>query len=111
MKVMDNVSTVTTNYGSGYAIKSDGTLWAWGYNGYGQLGVGDTVDRSAPVKVMDNVSTVTANDYFDDGSGYDYYGSGYAIKSDGTLWAWGYNGYGQLGVGDRVDRSAPVKVM
>ena len=91
---------VISNGPSRYAIKSDGTLWAWGYNS-GQLGVGDTAYRSAPVKVMDGVSTVTTN-------GFE---SIYAIKSDGTLWAWGSNSSGQLGVGDTVDRSAPVKVM
>ena len=99
VKVMDNVSTITTNGGTAYVVKADGTLWAWGNNDYGRLGVGDVKNRYAPVKVADNVSTITDSDY-----------SVYAVKADGTLWAWGNNYWGQLGVGDDETRHVPVKV-
>ena len=97
---MDNVSTIN-NGGSPFAVKKDGSLWAWGNNDYGQLGVGDTNDRLSPAKVMDNVSTINVSDHI----------STFAVKKDGSLWAWGRNGVGQLGVGDTNDRLSPAKVM
>ncbi|MBK7148652.1 MAG: hypothetical protein IPH78_07440 [Bacteroidetes bacterium] len=70
------------------AIRADGTLWAWGYNSYGQLGTNNTTTFNYPVQVGSATN-------------WQYVSAGYyhtmAIKSDGTLWAWGYNGYGQLG--------------
>ncbi|MBI4222494.1 MAG: hypothetical protein HY607_07405, partial [Planctomycetes bacterium] len=72
------------------SLKSDGTVWAWGYNGYGELGDGTYTDSSTPVQVS-GVSS------------YGHCAAGYyhtvSLKSDGTVWAWGYNGYGQLGNG------------
>jgi len=83
------------------AIKTDGTLWAWGENGYGQLGLGDTTDRNTPTQVGTgtNWSSVSCG-----------YGHTIAIKTDGTLWAWGYNYYGQLGLGDTTNRNTPTQV-
>lgn len=84
------------------ALKTDGTLWAWGFNVAGQLGLGDTNPRYVPTRV---------------GSGSDWYtvavGRSYstlALKRDGTLWAWGSNGDGQLGLGDTDERHLPVQV-
>jgi len=89
------------------AVKSDGTAWAWGYNGYGQLGDGTTTQRTTPVQVkgpggsgyLTGVTAIAAG----------YYHS-LAVKSDGTAWAWGYNTYGQLGDGTTTSRSTPVQV-
>ena len=53
---MDNVAAVSAGFDHTMAIKTDGTLWAWGYNGCGQLGNGTWKDRHSPVKVMDNVA-------------------------------------------------------
>ena len=100
---MDNVSTISGNCRSTFAVKKDGSLWAWGSNYSGQLGVGDTNDRLSPAKVMDNVDNV----YTASGNR----GSSFAVRKDGSLWAWGYNGSGCLGVGDTNDRLSPVKVM
>jgi len=97
----DAYSIISTGYGYSLAIKSDGSLWAWGYNDVGQLGDGTKVDRHTPVKIMDGVAQVSA------GSSYSL-----AIKSDGSLWAWGYNGYfGVFGNGMEGDSTVPVKVM
>jgi len=86
-----------------HAIKTDGTLWVWGANNFGQLGQGHTSHRSSPVQVGDlaDWSSVDAGA-----------GSIAAIKTDGTLWTWGYNNYGQLGLGHTSpDRySSPVQV-
>lgn len=101
-KVTDNISTIYPSDCSTFALKSDGTLWAWGDNGNGQLGVGDTEARYTPVKVTDGVSAVAV-----DKNG----NSVYAVKTDGTLWTWGDNYVGQLGVGDANGRLTPTKVM
>ena len=82
------------------AIKTDGTLWTWGYNPYGPLGTNDTTDRATPVTT------------FAGGTNWKQVGGGYyhtvAIKTDGTLWTWGINNYGQLGTNDTTDRATPV---
>ncbi|MCP4546611.1 MAG: hypothetical protein GY835_09125, partial [bacterium] len=85
----------------GLALKSDGTVWAWGYNAYGQLGDGTTTSRSSPVQV----SGLTGVTVIAGGSVHSL-----ALKSDGTVWAWGKNGYGQLGDGTTTDRSLPAQV-
>jgi len=71
-----------------YALKSDGTVWAWGSNGQGELGNNSTVDSEVPVQVsgLTGITAISSG-----GSGY---GNAFALKSDGTVWAWGYNGQG-----------------
>lgn len=65
------------------AIKIDGTLWGWGGNQFGQLGIGDTFDRFTPVQIG------TDTDWKQVGAGHCY---AVAVKNDGTLWVWGmYN--------------------
>lgn len=95
MKVLDDVTDVSLGGDHTAAIKSDGTLWVWGGNTYGQLGNGDTGNvksplglpyQNVPLKVMDDVAVVSAGDQFTA-----------AIKKDGSLWMWGDNRYGQLG--------------
>jgi len=81
--------------------KSDGSLWAWGWNEYGQLGDGSTADSHTPVQVG------TDSDWKHVSAGNVHTT---AIKSDGTLWAWGWNEYGQLGDGSTADRHTPVQV-
>jgi alpha-tubulin suppressor-like RCC1 family protein len=84
------------------AIKNDGTLWAWGNNAFGQLGDGTTTNRIFPVQVgTDNNWTAI---YASSGS------YSMAVKSNGTLWAWGQNGFGQLGNGTNTDSNIPVQV-
>ena len=83
------------------AIKTDGTLWMWGYSNRGQLGDGTTTGKSSPVQTVAGGTTwksVSVNWHHT-----------LAIKTDGTLWGWGYNASGQLGVGDTTNRSSPIQ--
>ena len=77
------------------------SLWSWGYNSYGQLGLEDSVNRSSPVQVG------SLTDWGSISCGAHHTA---AIKTDGALWSWGYNNNGQLGLGDRTNRSSPVQV-
>jgi hypothetical protein len=84
------------------AVKQDGTVWGWGYNGYGQLGDGTNISRNTPVQVagLTGAAAVSAGLYHV-----------LAVKQDGTVWTWGYNGYGQLGDGTGNNRATPVQVV
>ena len=92
----------------GAGIKTDGTLWTWGRNGAGALGLNDRSTsnynghRSSPTQVGTgtNWSLVDINNY----------SLAAAIKTDGTLWTWGNNGAGQLGLNDTANRSSPTQV-
>jgi len=86
-------------------IKSDGTLWSWGDQSeggddYGVLGLNDNVDRSSPTQVP-------GTNWADIQKGYK---SMFASKTDGTLWAWGYNINGSLGQNNRTTYSSPVQI-
>ena len=84
------------------ALKTDGTVWAWGSNFHGQLGNGTNTNSLTPVQVQ-NLSGVIAI------AGGGWYSL--ALKNDGTVWAWGNNEFGQLGDGTNDDRHTPVQVL
>jgi alpha-tubulin suppressor-like RCC1 family protein len=82
-----------------------GKLLAWGENGNGQLGDGTTTDRSSPAKVVFPTGTTAMVQAVAAGSQHSL-----ALTSDGEVWAWGGNAYGQLGDGSITDRGQPVRL-
>jgi alpha-tubulin suppressor-like RCC1 family protein len=95
------IQVALSDEGSGYAVESDGSVWAWGDNSNGQLGNGSTTSTSTPVRVplLTGVREVAA--------GGDY---ALARKSDGTVWSWGENEHGELGDGTTDNESLPEPV-
>lgn len=85
------------------ALATDGTLWAWGFNGMGQLGDGTTTDRLSPSPV----EQLSDRKWVGVECGR-FHTLGLAL--DGTVWAWGQNRFGQLGDGTTLDRSKPVRL-
>jgi len=84
------------------ALKTNGELWAWGGPTYGRLGNETTSgNKSSPIQIgsLTDWSSVTAGRYHS-----------HALKTNGTIWAWGDSGFGQQGQGDIIDRSSPVQV-
>src|SRR5579884_3346311 len=98
-------AAVAAGYGHSLAVDSDGTVWAWGRNGAGQLGDGTNIDRSAPERVT-GLSDVRASPVAI-AAGLRH---SLALKNDGTVWAWGDNSVGELGDGTTTDRNTPVQV-
>jgi len=85
------------------ALTASGTIRVWGSNSYGQLGLGDSANRSQPTTVPDpcasGVQAVDAGHY-----------STFALCANGTVWGWGLNADGQIGDGSRTNRRSPVQV-
>jgi hypothetical protein len=108
---LTDVNRIAAGYRHTLALKSDGTVWAWGDNSDGQLGDGTTTDQTSPVPVKDpndptgfltGVTAIAAGESHT-----------LALKSNGTVWAWGFNAYGQLGNGSLSSTPTlqPVQVL
>ncbi len=100
---------VSAGHWTSFYLKSDGSLWATGWNTYGQLGDGNlsgwgfsAVPAPTPVLIMTGVSGVSTS-----GSGF----HSVFVKTDGTAWATGGNGNGELGDGSNQQRHTPVQVL
>ena len=85
------------------AIKTDGTLWSWGNNSKGQLAQNNETQYSSPAQIPGTTWSVLSL------AGTNSEG-GHCIKTDGTLWAWGDNNYGQLALSNTTQYSSPVQV-
>jgi alpha-tubulin suppressor-like RCC1 family protein len=90
-------------YSASYAIKTDGTMWSWGANTKGELGDNSTTNRNSPVQI----GALTTWSELPRHAGFTF---SCAIKTDGTLWAWGEGSNGQLGQGNTTGYSSPVQV-
>ena len=104
-----DVTAVAAGMHHSLAVCRDGSVWSWGQNAYGQLGNGRRVHSASPEQVLGGAArgkhlagaTAVA-------AGAE---SSYALASDGTVWAWGWNAYGDLGAGiTSLSRSSPVAV-
>ena len=97
-----SVVDIVTGKSSTYAITADGEVYSWGYNNCGQLGLGNTKATTKPAKIsgLSDVSQIIVNDNY----------SVYAITVDGDVYSWGYNNYGQLGIGTTKTMNKPAKV-
>ncbi|MBX3029661.1 MAG: hypothetical protein KF809_05845 [Chloroflexi bacterium] len=104
----DEVIQISTGARHACALKSNGTVWCWGFNKQGQLGDGTTITRKRPVRVdlrlsgarnpLDRVVEVVAGRDFT-----------CARRAGDSIWCWGANGFGQLGVGHTGPQPKPLK--
>ena len=82
------------------AIKSNGSLWGWGFNSSGQLGDGTFSNRLSPVWIMDDVAEITTGNSH----------TSMAVKTDGSIWGWGDNRLGALGTGTITNQNTPILI-
>jgi alpha-tubulin suppressor-like RCC1 family protein len=82
------------------AIKTDGSLWGWGANSFGQT-ANNAANYSSPVQIglLTNWKSIAAGNY-----------SSFGLKTDGTMWSWGSGADGQLGLGNTINYSSPIQV-
>lgn len=101
VKGLAGIASIAAGEHHSLALKSDGTVWAWGGNYRGQLGDGSLINRNIPIKVseLDDVVAISC--------GREH---SLALKADGTVWNWGANNLGQLGDGTVTNSNIPVQV-
>ena len=108
---LDGVQAIAAGTHHSLALKNDGTVYAWGGNSYGQLGINSTDEHDYPIQVqgpggvdfsgyLSDVKAVAAGEHHS-----------LALKNDGTVWAWGGNNNGQLGINSKHEQHTPVQVM
>ena len=98
----DDIKEIYCGAGHTLILENDGTLWGCGYNVDGELGLGDTTDRTTFTQVTTNTDDIKQV----------YCGENHTLilKNDGTLWSTGLNNCGQLGLGDTGNRSTFTQV-
>ena len=97
-----NIQKISAGYNHSMALAQDGSLYVWGNNDIGQLGIGSYNTKNKPYKMISltNVKEISA------GIGFSM-----AVKVDGTLWSWGGNTEGELGIGNYTDKNNPNQVL
>ena len=104
---INNITQISLGGTHTLALDTEGHVWSWGYNGYGELGNGTTTSSTEKVQVkspdgegvLENIVAISAGNYHS-----------IALDKDGNVYTWGYNGYGQLGLGNTTNTVLPVKV-
>lgn len=98
----DTWASIESSAGTIFALKPDGTLWGWGLNTSSQLGNGTIVDQLSPVQVSTKLSA-----WLSVSAGATY---STAVKTNGSLWGWGENAFGQLGDGSTTTRTVQTQI-
>ena len=98
---LSGVIQIATGANHTLALRSDGTVWAWGYNAFRQLGDGTQTDRPTPFQIqgLSGIVQVSAGDI-----------DSFAVAADGSVFAWGHNGFGELGDGTTTNRVVPERL-
>jgi alpha-tubulin suppressor-like RCC1 family protein len=102
VKGLSNVVSVSADFQEPEALKSDGTIWMWGWNNLGQLGIGNESDTNIPTQVLNLTNMIFAGQTGDRDN--------CAIRADHTVWTWGRNYNGQLGIGTNDMDPHPIPV-
>jgi alpha-tubulin suppressor-like RCC1 family protein len=102
VQVSTGVVKIHVGYNHSLFLKADGTLWGMGSNTWGQLGTGSLYGSTVPINIAVGVSEAAA--------GPSYYGHSVYLKTDGSLWAMGFNGRYQLGDGSDTNKFASVYI-
>ncbi|MCK5161275.1 MAG: hypothetical protein KAQ99_06835, partial [Candidatus Aureabacteria bacterium] len=100
---LSSIISIETGHHYGLALDSNGMVWSWGWNRYGNLGLGPDAPEYQPIPAqipgLDDIMSIGSGAY-----------DGFAVKSDGTVWAWGWNSSYQLGDGTEEDKWSPVQI-
>ena len=108
-----HAAQVSVNRGFIMALGTDGSVYTWGYNDYGQLGNGQSTGEGSTTYAADPARVPDPKDTSKAFKAVQISAGGYhalTISQDGTAWAWGYNGWGQLGDGTITSRPTPKQV-
>lgn len=103
---LTHVVAASAGFDHSLALKSDGTVWAWGSNASGQIGNNSTQSSATPIRVTP-AAPVFPYSFQAVAAGHDH---SLALRNDGTIWAWGANTHGQLGTGTTTASLVPVQV-
>lgn len=103
LDALAHIAFIAAGGSHGVALQDDGSVWTWGYNNEGQLGDGTVMNGSSPeprkVPGLTNVAAIAAGGAFT-----------LALRTDGTVWSWGANSFGELGDGTNERRSVPAPI-
>lgn len=102
VSLLSDITSIARGIQHAVALRSDGTVWDWGYNGFGQLGnvnIGSFSNVPVQVSGLTDIVAIAGGAYHS-----------LAIRNDGTVWGWGYNGSGELGNGNNTNSTVPVQV-
>lgn len=106
--ILTDIIAISSGNNFNLALSSNGTVWSWGQNNYGQLGDGTTTNRNYPIQVKGKGGSGLLSDVIAISSGGSH---SLALKSDGTVWSWGRNSNGQLGNNTNLNQLFPVQVI
>ena len=99
---LNYIIQISAGFKYSLALDNNGQIYAFGYNLYGQLGLGDNNNRNIPTLISNLTNIIQIS------SGYTH---SLALNNNGQVYAFGNNFAGQLGLGDKKDRNIPIKVM